>query len=71
MIQAGVVVRKVSPPFPQPLTDGRLERSGYARRRRNATDRRRVLIEATELTRRVEGEMFGELIRDKAPLVGT
>ncbi len=25
VIQAGVVVRKVSPPFPQPLTDGRLE----------------------------------------------
>ena len=49
----------------------RLERAGYARRRDDASDRRRVLIEATELTRRVEGEMFGELIRDNARLVGS
>ena len=49
----------------------RLERTGYARRRDDASDRRRVLIEATELTRRVEGEMFGELIRDNARLVGS
>lgn len=49
----------------------RLERAGYARRRHDASDRRRVLIEATERTRRVEGEMFGELIRDNAKLVGS
>jgi DNA-binding MarR family transcriptional regulator len=48
----------------------RLERGGYARRRDDASDRRRVLIEATELTRRVEGEMFGELIRDNTRLIG-
>lgn len=43
----------------------RLERAGYARRRRgDQTDRRRVLIEVTDLTRRVEAEMFGELMAD-------
>jgi DNA-binding MarR family transcriptional regulator len=49
----------------------RLERAGYARRRDDASDRRRVLIEATDLTRRVEGEMFGELIGDTVRLVGS
>lgn len=49
----------------------RLERAGYARRRDDASDRRRVLIETTELTRRVEGEMFAELIRDNARLVSS
>jgi DNA-binding MarR family transcriptional regulator len=43
----------------------RLERAGYARRRRSdKTDRRRVLIEVTDLTRRVERDMFGELMAD-------
>ena len=49
----------------------RLERAGYARRRDDASDRRRVLIEATELAHRVEGEMFAELIRDNARLIGS
>ena len=49
----------------------RLERAGYARRRDDASDRRRVLIEATDLTHRVEVEMFAELIRDTARLVGS
>lgn len=49
----------------------RLEQAGYARRRDDAIDRRRVLIEVTELTRRVEGEMFGELMRDNARLIGS
>jgi DNA-binding MarR family transcriptional regulator len=43
----------------------RLERAGYARRRRgDQTDRRRVLTGVTDLTRRVEREMFGELMAD-------
>jgi DNA-binding MarR family transcriptional regulator len=48
-----------------------LERAGYAHRRDDASDRRRVLIEASDLTHRIEGEMFGELMRDNARLVGS
>ena len=47
----------------------RLEKAGYAQRRRDAGDRRQVLIEVTELTRRVEGKLFGQLIGDTARLV--
>lgn len=49
----------------------RLERAGYARRRDDATDRRRVLIEASELTHRVQAEVFAELIHDNARLIGS
>ena len=35
-----------------------------------AGDRCRVLLEATALARQMKGEMFGELIRDNARLVG-
>ena len=49
----------------------RLEQAGYVRRRDDATDRRRILIEATERAARMEGEIFGELIRNTAQLVGS
>ncbi len=39
----------------------RLERAGYAKRVPDPTDRRRVLVQATELTRRLSGEMFGPM----------
>jgi DNA-binding MarR family transcriptional regulator len=41
----------------------RLERAGYAKRVRDTADRRRVLVEATEKTRRVGGELFAEHAR--------
>jgi DNA-binding MarR family transcriptional regulator len=44
----------------------RLERAGYAKRVRDTSDRRRVLVEVTEKTRRVGGEMFAELARTVA-----
>jgi DNA-binding MarR family transcriptional regulator len=44
----------------------RLERAGYARRVRDKSDRRRVLVEVTAKTRRVGGEMFAELARTVA-----
>lgn len=47
----------------------RLERAGYARRRDDPNDRRQVYVEATDLTKQVEEEMFGELMRDDARLV--
>lgn len=49
-----------------------LEEAGYARRRRgDEEDRRRVFIEVTDLTRRVEAEMFGKLIADNRRLVAS
>jgi DNA-binding MarR family transcriptional regulator len=42
----------------------RLERAGYARRVRDTADRRRVLVEATEKTRRIAPELFAELIEE-------
>ena len=39
----------------------RLERAGLARRVRNPDDRRSVLVEATDLTRRLGREFFGPL----------
>lgn len=44
----------------------RLERAGYARRLRDAADRRRVLAEPTEQTRRVAAELYGELGKEVA-----
>lgn len=38
----------------------RLERAGYARRVRDASDRRRVLVEATAKTQRVAERFYGE-----------
>ncbi len=39
----------------------RLERAGYVERRRHPTDRRGVIVEATELAHRVDEELFGEI----------
>jgi DNA-binding MarR family transcriptional regulator len=39
----------------------RLERAGYVRRRPDGSDRRRVIVEATALTRRRDAEVFGAL----------
>ncbi len=41
----------------------RLERAGYVRRRRDRGDRRRVSVEATELTAASDAEVFGPLLR--------
>lgn len=40
----------------------RLERAGYVRRRSDPKDRRRVLLDTTEKQRRLERELFGDLI---------
>ena len=42
----------------------RLERAGYARRAPDPTDRRRVLVEPTELTERLSSEMFYPMAGD-------
>lgn len=39
----------------------RLEHSGYVQRRRDAEDRRRVLVELTALARRLAGELYGPI----------
>jgi len=39
----------------------RLERLGYARRVRDSTDRRRVLVEITDEAHNAAGELFGEI----------
>jgi DNA-binding MarR family transcriptional regulator len=49
----------------------RLERAGYARRQHDVDDRRRVLVEATELTRTREQEVFGDLVARSIELVNT
>jgi DNA-binding MarR family transcriptional regulator len=49
----------------------RLEQAGYARRRPDPADRRRVIVEATALAARREAEVFGGLIRSTAALVAT
>jgi DNA-binding MarR family transcriptional regulator len=46
----------------------RLERSGYGRRRPDPADRRRIIVEATELVARREAEVFGRLIECTAAL---
>lgn len=47
----------------------RLERAGYARRRPDAHDRRRLVVEATALLAAREGEIFGELLRTTRALL--
>src|SRR5262245_3014352 len=49
----------------------RLERAGYARRRSDPGDRRRVVVEATELTAERDAEVFGQLIRSTEQLAAT
>jgi DNA-binding MarR family transcriptional regulator len=49
----------------------RLERSGYANRRPHETDRRRLVVEATETTRERDRAVFADLARLTADLVGS
>ena len=46
----------------------RLERASYARRRPDQADRRRVIVEATELVAQREAEVFGRLIQSTEAL---
>src|SRR5262245_20308937 len=49
----------------------RLERAGYARRRPDPRDRRRVVVEATELTAERDAEVFGQLILSTQQIAAT
>jgi len=47
----------------------RLERGGYARRRADPADRRRLIVEATDHTRQQDRAVFGGLIRSTTRFV--
>ena len=47
----------------------RLERAGYARRRADTTDRRRLTVETTTATAARDQQVFGDLTRQTADLV--
>ena len=47
----------------------RLERAGYARRRADTTDRRRLVVETTTATAARDQQVFGDLTRQTADLV--
>ncbi|HLH74931.1 MAG TPA: MarR family transcriptional regulator [Chloroflexota bacterium] len=49
----------------------RLERAGYARRRPDPHDRRKVIVEATDLLAARQGEIFGDLLRNTEALIAT
>jgi DNA-binding MarR family transcriptional regulator len=49
----------------------RLERAGYIRRRADAADRRRLVVEATAVTAARDLEVFGGLIRQTGDLLAT
>ena len=49
----------------------RLERAGYARRRPDPRDRRRLVVEATELLAARETEIFGEILRSSRALAAS
>jgi DNA-binding MarR family transcriptional regulator len=49
----------------------RLERAGYARRRPDPHDRRKLLIEPTELLATRERDIFGELLQSTEELVAS
>jgi DNA-binding MarR family transcriptional regulator len=49
----------------------RLEQAGYARRRPDPADRRRVIVEATDLVAQREAEIFGRLIQSTETLIAT
>jgi DNA-binding MarR family transcriptional regulator len=49
----------------------RLEQAGYARRRPDPADRRRVVVEPTELLARQDAEVFGQLVRGTEALLAT
>jgi DNA-binding MarR family transcriptional regulator len=46
----------------------RLERAGYARRRPDPVDRRRIIVESTDLVAQREAEVFGRLIQSTEAL---
>ena len=48
----------------------RLERAGYIRRRRHASDRRSVVVEATDKAHAVDEEIFGRIERRMRRLFG-
>jgi DNA-binding MarR family transcriptional regulator len=49
----------------------RLERAGYARRQPDTADRRRIIVEATELVAEREAEVFGRLIHSTEALAAS
>jgi DNA-binding MarR family transcriptional regulator len=49
----------------------RLEQAGYVRRRADPDDRRRVIIEPTDLVAQREAEIFGRLIKSTEALVAS
>lgn len=49
----------------------RLERAGYARRRPDPRDRRKLLVEPTDLLAAREREIFGELLRSTRELIAS
>src|SRR5262252_2320873 len=49
----------------------RLERAGYVRRRADAADRRRLVVETTAATTARDQEVFGDLIRQTGALLAT
>ena len=49
----------------------RLERAGYIRRRADAADRRRLVVEATATTAARDREVFGDLIRQTGEMLAT
>jgi hypothetical protein len=49
----------------------RLERVGYIRRRPDAADRRRLVVEATAATAARDREVFGDLIRQTGEVLAT
>jgi DNA-binding MarR family transcriptional regulator len=49
----------------------RLEQAGYVRRRPDGSDRRRVIVEPTALTRQRDGEVFGALAGASEELAAT
>jgi DNA-binding MarR family transcriptional regulator len=48
----------------------RLEQAGYARRRADPSDRRRLIVEPTELLAQRDAQIFGRLIQTTETLVG-
>jgi DNA-binding MarR family transcriptional regulator len=49
----------------------RLERAGYVRRRPSSGDRRRLVVEATQVTAVRDAEVFGSLIRQTSDLLAS
>jgi DNA-binding MarR family transcriptional regulator len=49
----------------------RLEKAGYVRRRHDLKDRRRVLLETTDLQSRREREIFGDLVEGTLRVVSS